>query len=259
MSDETILTVHYKNKAPVELTDLGQSFTGLAHEYKSFLELNRGGVPAEDLRLYIKEIRHGSIIVDAIAFAYFALPFMEHTVTVLDFSTYLKEAYDYLLGKIRKPKFPLDKPNYENLAKVLEPAAKERGSQIILHSQFNAQTINITINSLEANAAQNTARREIENLRQPITGTHEKVLLYWYQARNDKLSNRGDRAIIESIQRTPVKTVFVSEGIKGKMLLCADNPFKKAFIVDVAVDTIAGKPALYRILDTRPSIKGQLS
>jgi hypothetical protein len=79
-------------------------------------------------------------------------------------------------------------------------------------------------------------------------------VLYWYQARNDQKSQRGDRAIIESISPTPVKAIFVSEGIKGKTLLGTSNPFKRAFIVDVSVETIGGRPALYRITEVHDSL-----
>lgn len=253
MKTEPRLTVEYKNKLPLPIADVGQSFLGLADEHKRFLDADRGGVVGEDFRLCIKEIKGGSIYADLFAFAAFALPFMADTVTVLDFATYLKEGFNYLLGKRGKPERPLEKANLENLSKIIEPIAKDRGAQIVFNAQFNAQTINFNLNSMEANAVQNAARREIEKLRKPLTGVHEKVVLHWYQARNDRTSNRGDRAIIESIHAGPVKAIFVSESIKGKMLLTAENPFKKAFLADVSVETVDGKPVLYRILDIHQS------
>jgi hypothetical protein len=88
-----------------------------------------------------------------------------------------------------------------------------------------------------------------------VTGIQEKVLLYWYQARNDPRSKSGDRAIIESISTSAVKVVFVNENIKAKILSSSENPFMLAFVVDVAVETIQGRPALYRILEMHDSFE----
>ena len=91
-------------------------------------------------------------------------------------------------------------------------------------------------------------RREINLLDTPATGLHEKVLLYWYQARGDLKSRTGDRAIIESISSSSVKTICANEMIKSQMILNNENPFKEAFVVDVIVETIKGKPALYKVV-----------
>jgi hypothetical protein len=251
---EPKLTLKIEHTAPVSVLDLTQCLAGFSDEHKRFVEKQRGISAGEGVQLYLREVKTGSIIADLVALTPFALPFMEHSVTILDFSVYLKGAYDFLLGKIQhKPK--LQKPNYENLIKILEPVAKDRQGKIIIDSCFRNHTpVNIQINYIEANAAQNSAHREIAELKTPATGVQEKVLLYWYQARNDQRSQTGDRAIIESISDAPVKTIFISEGTKGKMLLGSNNPFKRAFVVDVMVETIDGKPALYRITDVHDSI-----
>lgn len=103
------------------------------------------------------------------------------------------------------------------------------------------------MNSLEANAAQNAIQREQLRLREPSARAHEKVLMYWWQARNDITGHAGDKAKIESIYDCPVKTLFMDDSIKSAILLDEPYPFKKAFIIDVVVETIEGKPMLYKI------------
>jgi hypothetical protein len=249
--DQVKLTVEIKNQHPVELVDLTQSLLSFADEYKRYFSKNEDPCVAEDVRLYVKEMRSGSIIADLVANAPYALPMIENANTIFEFVSYLKGATDYLLGKsTEKP--PLEKANYENFVRILEPVSKDNGSQLNIGA-ININNVNapvtININSLESNAAQNAARRELDALKEPSTGIHEKVLLYWYQARNDPRSDRGDRAIIESIASNPVKVIFVNESIKAKILSSSENPFTLAYVVDVAVETIKGKPALYRILD----------
>lgn len=93
----------------------------------------------------------------------------------------------------------------------------------------------------------------------PITGIHERVVMYWAQARNDVKSLAGDKARIESISGTAVKTIFVGDDIKVRMLYEEAHPFEKGYLVDVACETVNGRPVLYKILefhdvvDLRPS------
>src|ERR1035438_647675 len=253
MPDNVKLTVEIKNQSPVELVDLTESLLSFADGYKRYFAKNDDPIVAQDVRLYVKEMRSGSIIADLIAQAPYALPLIENANTVFEFIEYLKRATDYLLGKSRE-KPALEKANYENFVRILEPVSKDSGSQLNIGAiNINNPQAPITINlsSLESNAAQNAARRELEALKEPVTGMHEKVLLYWYQARNDPRSNRGDRAIIESIASGAVKAVFANESIKAKIL--SEDLFNLAYVVDVAVETIKGKPALYRILELHRS------
>jgi len=246
MKEDYRLTVEIKNSQPVELVDLTNSLLGLADEYKRFLVLRDGPVAAEQIKLYVKEIRTGSIITELIAIAPGALPFIEYAITIIDFSTFLNSVMNFFLGKTNKSP-EIDKRSYENFSKFLEPVAKDGGSQLNCHTTINGD-VNVFLNiaSNGANALQNKFRKEIELINEPITGLKEKVVLYWYQARNDPKSRAGDRAIIESISKGPVKAT-IAEGIKSEMLTGPENPFQLAYLVDVEVETINDKPSVYKV------------
>ncbi|MDY0270410.1 hypothetical protein [Trichloromonas sp.] len=248
------LTIEIDNSKPVELIELSQSFQSFADEYRRYLLRKEEQAIADDIKLYIKEIRSGSIIADLVALSAIALPFVENSNTIIGFGDYLKKAFDYLTGKSEnKPN--LEKANYENLARIIEPIAKDNASQINCSTIVNGNlVVNVHLDSPAANAAQNVANREIRALKEPTTGLKEKVLLHWYQARNDAKSTTGDKAIIESIQKGPVKAIFAHAGIKAKMLLDAENPFIHAYVVDVVVETINDRPALYKIIDVHEKI-----
>ena len=100
----------------------------------------------------------------------------------------------------------------------------------------------MTYSFLEASAIQNNIQRLIQEMREPVTGMHLNVLLCWYQARNISVSGPGDKGVIESISPNPVKVVFSTDTIKTTMLLEDENPFRMAYIVDVAVETVNGRP-----------------
>lgn len=240
------LTVEIKNSQPVELVDFTRSFLCLADEYKRFISKN-DVVCSDDLKLYIKEVRTGSLIVELIPMAVGVLPFLEYFNTVGDFCTHLSAIFCYLSGKTSKGP-ETDKKTLENVVGIVEPVVKDRASQTNFSSIINGDVHHhFYINYTEANAIQNAAKREIESLKEPLAGFKEKVILYFYQARNDSKSQTGDRGIIESVYRRPVKLIFKNELIKTEVFGLPENIFNYAFVVDVAVETIEDKPVIYKV------------
>jgi hypothetical protein len=249
-----VLRVRIRNKQRVELEALSAAFMALADEYENFLEVNMETAVAEDVRLYVSRIRGGSILTDLMALAPLALPFIENTNSIVTFAGHLKTAFDGLLGKAKTPTH-LPKRTLENITTFVEPIARDNASQL------NVQTVieggvhyNITVNSLQANAIQNAVRRELAGSKEIASGRHEKVLMYLHQARNDPKSTVGDRAIIETLTDVPVKIVFASEQLKAEVIHGSENPFRKAFVVDVEVGTVNGRPALYKIVAVHDTV-----
>jgi len=247
LSDDYKLTIEIKNYQPVELVDFTNGLLSIADEYRRFLVRQDGSAAAEEVKLYIRRIKSSSIITDLVPFAPYALPIIEYAGTVIDFAGYLKTCIDFFAGK-KKKEPELEKVNYENFTNFLEPIAKDRAAQLNCHTTVKGDVnLVFNVNNLEANAAQNSIRKKIESLKEPMYGNRRKVLLYWFQARKDLKSQAGDRAIIESIYNCPVKAIM-DEDLKKEMLAGPKNPFKMAYIVDVEVETIKNKPAVYKIL-----------
>jgi hypothetical protein len=246
MNDLT-LTLKIENRNPVELGDLTAGLYALADEYRRFLPRHvpsRHGADA-DCRLYVKAVRGGSIEIDLVALAPWALPFMENANTVLDFYGYLRDGLFWLAGRDVAPPSPaLERPNLENLGKLVAVTAKDRASQLIIINQEN----HFHLTATDARAVRDGAEEAIGQLRIPVAGLREQVVLYWYQARNTAGTAPGDRAIIESVARHPVKTAFRAEALKARMLFKEENPFRRAYVVDVMVESVQDKPVLYTIL-----------
>ena len=239
------LTIDLKNTKPVELVDFTNSLNGLADEYKRFSAL-RDPEFHEDIRLYIERIETGSIIAKVIEMMPYAMPFIGNANTIVEFCENLKNAIEWLKGSSNiQP--DIERHTLENISKVIEPVAKDGGAVLTIGNIESHANVSITINNIEANAVQNQARRLLNEMRKPITGYHSNMVVYWYQARNDPNSQRGDRAVIEALWPNPVKTVFATESVKARMLFGTENPFSSAFVVDVQVQSIKDRPVLYTI------------
>ncbi len=206
------------------------------------------------MQLYIRELRSGSVIASLVALTPLALPFLENANSIIDFATHLRHGFDFLLGRVRNtPELP--QHTYQNLCTIVEPVAKDSASQWNVSTVINGDVHNhYHLNSIEANAAQNTARRRIKEVKTPVTGHHDRVVMSLHQARNDARSSAGDRAIIESIHSRPVKLIFATEALKGRLLSSSENPFQSAYVVDVQVETVGGRPALYKVLEIHDTI-----
>jgi hypothetical protein len=246
MTDDTVLRIELKNEAPVDLADYAAALSAVADEYRGFVIEECPEVVSTSFRLYVKEMKSGSTIADLVAMAPLALPFIENANTVISFAEYLKRAITALLHRQERTLSPR---TLGNLTTIVEPVAKDNASQLNMQTVIQNQTINnyITVNSVEANAIQNAARLELEKTEAPITGSHSKVVLYLHQARNDPRSHSGDRARIDSLFPNPIKVIFGEDALKAAIVGADDNPFKSAYLVDVDVETVRGRPILYKV------------
>jgi hypothetical protein len=256
-----VLTFKLDNQAPVALDDLTVSLHTLAQSYEDYLSASGLVRPEDSIKLYIHELRTGTIValLQAIAEQGHFL-FGEHGVvstvkavyeradTIAPFLISLNDAIQFFLGNQEGKKEP-SKKEADQIVKILEPVAKDNGSQVFFDFKGPAHIgqMHFHYNSQEANAVQNNARRYLG----PTLPTNQILrdeLLTLHQVRGDSKSRTGDKGIIESISKLPVKLMFSSEEIKKGILDSPDNPFQRVFVVDVEVKTVGDEPALYKVL-----------
>ncbi len=250
--DQQWLRVSILHTRPVELTDLSRSLGSLSalhNRYATRLGLAIGG---DLVRLYVREIRTGSIIVDLIAQAQNFALFAETVQPIVEFGKTLVETLLFFQGKASPPD-GLKKPDAENVNGFLDPVARDVGATINVQAhEGSVQQFFFSANSTDANAIQNRANRWIEEQKEPIRGIQTNCLLRFYQARNDTGSQIGNASIIERISLRPVKTIIEGEEVRARIL--GDALFQKAYIATVRVETIDDVPKLYTILEIIDSI-----
>lgn len=253
---EAKLTIKIENKRPIEVTDFADSFNALAEEYYKFLSESEHYALKHETKLYIKEIRTGSIITELSDLVPLALPFIEHTNSIIGFSGFLKDAFNYFLGKSQKKPKDFDLKDCANFHNIIKPVAKDNGSMIQFTGDWNFEgsTVNFNFNSLEANAIQNGIAREREELKEPTRNIEKNVLFYWDSAKYDDKSKSIDRGFVDSISKNSLRVTFEDQLIKRKMLDMEENPFHYMFLVDVEVMTVKGIPTVYKILSLNDSL-----
>lgn len=248
--NEATLTIEINNKNPIELLDLTDSMHAVGKQYVRYLN-KTGNTVSENTKLYVKEVRSGSVIIELSDLLPFSIPFVDITNwnSILEFVQHLKAVYEYLLGKGPKPEGDFQKADWQNYSSIVNPVVKDEGSQINISGDFiDKRKVTINLNFTETNAIQNRAAQEISLLKAPTTGEHKNAVFYWHTIKNAKSGTSGEKGIIESISVNPVKVVFDDETIKNGMAFMENkNPMLSGFIVDVYVESINEEPALYRI------------
>jgi hypothetical protein len=252
-----LLTVEIKNEQPVDLVDFTTSMMALAQEFQEFANASS----AEDdgpsnIKLFVREMRSGSIIADLIPIAQQADWILDHKDVLGAFVGNLQELANYFLGTKGHAKEPTGS-EAKRLAQILEPIAKDGGAQLNIQATDQAKVEihnHFHLSSRDANAIQNGIRRFLgPDL--PALEIRRDQLMTLEQVKNVAKSKTGDRAIIEAIWPKAVKVHFLSDEAKSRVLNLEENPLQKIFVVDVEVHSSGGKPALYRVIDVKDVIE----
>jgi hypothetical protein len=247
------LGIRLENKRPVELLDLTASLHAFGEEYGDFVNSHGFDPIADNVRLYITELRTGSIIAEFHAIAEQSSFVLKHAEIFAAFLTSFNDIVGFFLTMTKPRDAPaVSRPEAERVAQIFEPVAKDSGSQLFLNVTGGDVTINYNYTSDQANTIQNNVRRYL-GPSHTHSGPFSKEVMTLHQMRGDT-SKAGDRGIIESFGKKPVKLEFMNEEAKRAILDREDNPFRLAFVVDGIVSTADGKPALYKIYTVHDAI-----
>lgn len=244
----TTLVFKIDNKEPVELASLTKSMFAVSSQFDKF---NLKSGQNSNAKLYVKEVRRGSIIIELFDVSVLAgvIPFVENINVVVEFAGYLKNVFNFFTNNTNTEEVPnLTVSDCEELSNILNPIALDNGSNLNIYVKGSNNNVNVNIPSIEANAIQNKLKVEKEKLKQKeLKDVFHKQILTLYQAVDKKKGNKG---LIENITDKPLGLIFKNDSDREKILTNpALNPLKYAFVVDVQVEEVANKAVAYRILN----------
>jgi len=250
-----MLTYEIKNTQPIDLVDLTTSMMAFAEHFRSFTSASQAGEAPPEMKLYVDQIRTGSVVAQLIPYAQQVDWLLDHADVLAGFIGNLQELAAFFLGD-SKTKVEPTRDEAKRISQILEPVAKDGGAQFNIQASDTAQVhfhAHFHIGSRDANAIQNGVRRFLgPDL--PASEIRQNQLMVLDQVKNVASSKTGDRAIIEAIWPRAVKLQFLSETAKAQVLTLESNPFQKVFIVDLEVHSIGGRPALYRVIEVKDTI-----
>lgn len=261
-SEEIVLVIEIKNNRPVDLLDLTRSLEALATQYRAFAKAKGYDVADENVRLYVHELRSGSIIAELASYAEQASMVLDHLTTLGGFVSHINEITNYFLG--RRDNLPeTDKKELQNISKIYEVTAKDQSAQFNTFVSEGGQVVqnfNFSIDSNEARSVQNGISRRLDKKPKDKEDEDEfeEEYLIIFQARGVASSKAGDLGIIDKFSEKPLRLRFSSEEAKAAILE-EERVFKLVYVVRGKVETAGGVPVGYKIhevLDTfeRPDL-----
>lgn len=249
------LSLEYYHKDPVEIYVFSEALLGLGSSYERFLlrNIKEGEKIDAQSRLYINQIRSGSILIDLVDLFPLALTFAEGSNSIIEFTRHLNNLYkSFKNGNHVEELQQYDKGDIKDFVKFIEPVSKDRSAQYNIGAlNFNGDVIlNFGINTQDGYQIQGIAQNFLGMKERPSQEIFKKVIFYWFQARSESAKNKqaGYSGKIDSISSKNLKVIFENDEIKEKMLGMDDNPFKKAFVVDVLVESVHDTPFAFKVL-----------
>ncbi len=252
--DANALLVHIQHSKPVEISEFTNSLNAVGNLYSSYMKKHGLTKEATNAKLYVSKIEEGSIDVilqDLVLGT--MIPFFENANTMIEFATFVKGAISYFAkGQGEKPDLSIQ--DCKDLKEVMTITAGDKNGTMEIGAINSADKslvfVGCAFNFTESNSAQNQLAKEIEALRviAPADNTYTRQLMKIYQMRSDMSNDKGNKAIIDSIApKKKVGVVFETDDLKERILNSDENPAKKAYLVDVVVQTIDGKLAAYKV------------
>lgn len=252
------LRIELKNNAPLELNELVKSLSALSSQYESYAAKEGFSEVERSSRLYIREIKSGSVIMDLVELASAGIiPYAENINTIIGFGSYIKVVYDYLSNKTTD-KIDIDEKDLKDLSQIISPIANDNGSQYFIHIENNGVMSPILyLDSKNAKAIQETIKEEVKEKSVPQAGdVYYNALMVFYQTRNKVKDTTGDKVIIDDVvPNKALNVVFANQDIKKDLLQDDANPYHYAWQVDVKVKTVKGKIVAYEVLTVHDKFK----
>ncbi|MGB5091678.1 MAG: hypothetical protein WBN97_00005, partial [Parvibaculum sp.] len=249
------IQVTLETSEAIEISDFIGAFASIGSQYDRFMR-NEHPDLAPDAKIYVKQVRHGSIIAEL-------LPVIMQTVQVVDSALIIDSFLRRISGVINAYKLP--NVRIENIQKSELKDVMDGLAAIANDPNGRADIKSIMIEGGETNVRaaiqfnSSESRAIIENMREHLRMIehHEDtpkvmVLMKFFQSnlKNADLEKRsGEQVIIPSVSEKPRPLVYASENaksrIKHEIADSEGNIYKKGFYVDVMVDMDGSRIAAY--------------
>lgn len=256
IDDKNMLIIEIKNNNPVELKDFASSMLAVASEYNNYASRTNPSGGGESVKLYINEIRKGSIIASLAPSLAVALPLMVELTTILSFTEYLIKGFKSL-SQSDSISSKLTKKSLKNLSKTVAPVANNTNSQMNIYAVDDSRVVvnnyYMSIDTKKAIDIQRGVDMAIDELdSKGVSGLYENVLMAYTVTTDNHRQRSSDKVVIDQVDPSKaLNVVYESESIKQRILGDEDNIFNKIYLVSVEVLTSQGRAVAYRIKELK--------
>jgi hypothetical protein len=253
--DAARVEIVISNADPIELLDFTASLTGIAREYQAAVQRANPDVRVEETKLVIVEIRKGSTILELVPLLLPLISEYDKLKPVVDFLKDVKWGLDLLKLPGGRLPDPLTS-RLKNLNDMVAVVAKDNAGSLRIAARHKEKGViqEIVVQRDDArNVQSNIAAQRLE-IEDRSAVEYPSVLMRLHQSSISEATvgrRTNEKGIIERVDDVPRPLIYASDlaaqAIKGEILRPGGNPYKKLFVVDVDVETVAGTPKAYRV------------
>ncbi len=257
-----LLTLTLHTDEPVELGDFVGAFTSLANEFDRFVGAEYPDARS-DPKMYVKEVRHGSIEADIFtgiqAITPIAMASIDQIMLLEDFVKRWGERFKAILtGSYSKDELQSSSElkDWADTAKAIasDPIASHSLEAAYFEDGKREIRASFKFTAPEARTALQNIEDRKKALAKPDHHAHERVLMIFTRSDvndADVGKSSGERVKIEELSDKSLSIMYGSEvaeaRIKHEIRDADENVYKKGFVVDVIVKLRSGKPIAYSI------------
>lgn len=251
-----ILKLDTKN--PIELGDFVGAFTSLANEFDRFIKAEHPDL-ASDAQIYVREVNAGCIEADLIPWLAVAAPLIAEMDKVLIVEDFIRRWGSRFLSFANgnREAQPASRPELKDWANAVAAIAKDPNASSTISAatyEDGKRQVRAAFKFSTGEAAQ--AQAMIEDRRGELDrkqgGKYQRVLMCFTRSDiNDASIGRpsGERVTIEEISPGSLPLMYASEIAEERIKheIRETKIYKKGFVVDVTVQTRAGRPVAYAV------------
>lgn len=240
---------------PIEVGDFAAFFAGLAGQFDDWLASTHPDLKGT-AKLYVREVRHGSIVAQMFPFIQDAIGVMDGTLIVLGFGAIFSKRIRGLIAG----HFISDgkKSDIKQVGQTIRGVAHDKDGDFRLKSftyekGLWKERVELEFNTKEARQAVATLELQKRSLDKKDHVDYERVLMRF--TRSDigdaEVGKRsGELAVIEHIQAKPLPIAYGSELAEERLkdeIRDHESVYYKGFVVDVNVEQSNGRNVAYSV------------
>lgn len=254
--NDAYLSITLNTTDPIEIRNFARLFVAIDDQFRRHTEDTHPDLKGE-VKIYIRELKSGSLIADIVPIIGAAIVYMEAYVVVTGFAKKLKDIIaTYMDGQKKENASKKDIDNVIDLCKTVahDKDGEANIESVRYSSEGEKRNLEIKFGTPEARRAIAAAKAHMEELNTADSAEHERVLMVFERSSIKDISigkSSGERVIIEGIDQKSRPLIYASDlserQIKHVIRNSDDNIFKKGFIVDVHVQIRKKKVVAYRV------------
>lgn len=251
MEDMAHIELRIENTRPVDLVEFSKSLTALANEFVVYANRDGANKDEKQARLYIHEVRKGSIIVELIEYVMATgIPLFDAANTLIQFHGYIGGLLDKLTANKKAELNNVPNNELSNIHSFLTPIVTD-GNATINISITNGDNSPIIIDSIQARKAQNCVTTMLaERSTVVASNVYNDMLLTFEQVKKDKNDmTKSNKGRIDALSDKAMIITFATQELKEQILYGEHNPLQSIFVVNVEVQTVGGVPKAYKVTD----------